>query len=109
VHEQSVELSTEGVSPAVKDTVYRTMAEIMGLQPGYSGGRGGSMHLRWKEAGVIGTNAIVGGGVPTAAGAAWSQQRDGQGKVVLTAFGDGSCHIGNVLETFNLAALYDLP
>jgi len=109
VHEQSIESSSDGFSPALKDTVYRTMAEIMGLQPGYSGGRGGSMHLRWKEAGVIGTNAIVGGGVPTAAGAAWSQQRDGQGKVVLTAFGDGSCHIGNVLETFNLAALYDLP
>ena len=27
-------------------------------------GRGGSMHLQWKEAGAMGTNAIVGGGVP---------------------------------------------
>ena len=28
------------------DAVYRFMAEIMGLQPGYCEGRGGSMHMR---------------------------------------------------------------
>ena len=39
--------------------VRRTMAEIMGLADGYCGGRGGSMHLRWKEAGFLGSNAIV--------------------------------------------------
>jgi 2-oxoisovalerate dehydrogenase E1 component len=94
---------------AVADLLYRTMAEIMGLTPGFCNGRGGSMHLRWDEAGVIGTNAIVGGGVPLANGAAWTKKREGNGDVVLTFFGDGSCHIGNVLESLNLAALYDLP
>jgi len=97
-------------TPAVVgEVLYRTMAEILGLSPGYCKGRGGSMHLRWKEAGVIGTNAIVGGGVPLANGAAWSRKRAGRNEVVFTFFGDGACHIGNVLESLNLAALYDLP
>ena len=94
---------------SIQDLVYRTMAEILGLSPGYCKGRGGSMHLRWDEAGVIGTNAIVGGGVPLANGAAWNKKTEGNGEIVLTAYGDGSCHIGNVLESLNLAALYDLP
>ena len=46
----------------------RSLAEICGLDRGFCRGRGGSMHLQWKEAGAIGTNAIVGGGVPLAAG-----------------------------------------
>ena len=99
----------EPISEAVLELIYRTMAEIMGLSPGFCKGRGGSMHLRWDEAGVLGTNAIVGGGVPLANGAAWSKQREGNNEVVFTSFGDGSCHIGNVLESLNLAALYDLP
>ena len=94
---------------AIHVLVYRTMAEILGLSPGYCKGRGGSMHLRWDEAGVIGTNAIVGGGVPLANGAAWAKKIEGNNNIVLTAYGDGSCHIGNVLESLNLAALYDLP
>jgi len=99
---------TETPGP-VRDLLYRTMAEIMGLSPGFCKGRGGSMHLRWDEAGVIGTNAIVGGGVPLANGAAWSRKRLGTGEVVFTFLGDGACHIGNFLESLNLAALYDLP
>ncbi len=94
---------------AVNDLLYRTMAEILGLSPGFCKGRGGSMHLRWDDAGVIGTNAIVGGGVPLANGAAWSKQRQDNGEVVFTFLGDGACHIGNFLESLNLAALYDLP
>ena len=94
---------------AIQALVYSTMAEILGLSPGYCKGRGGSMHLRWDEAGVIGTNAIVGGGVPLANGAAWAKKVEGNNDIVLTAYGDGSCHIGNVLESLNLAALYDLP
>ena len=93
----------------IQTLIYRCMAEILGLAPGYCKGRGGSMHLRWDEAGVIGTNAIVGGAVPLANGAAWTKKTEGDNNIVLTAFGDGSCHIGNTLESLNLAALYDLP
>ena len=55
-----------GVSEEVREVLLRTLAEICGLDRGFSHGRGGSMHLQWKEAGAMGTNAIVGGGVPQA-------------------------------------------
>ncbi len=85
------------------------MAEILGLAQGYCRGRGGSMHLRWTDAGNLGTNAIVGGGVPMAAGAAWAHKRAGTGDAVFTYFGDGAVNIGSVLETMNLAAAWKLP
>lgn len=89
--------------------IHRSMAEICGLEPGFGHGRGGSMHLRWAEAGAMGTNAIVGGGVPLAAGMAWARKRRGEGDVVFTFFGDGAANIGAVPETMNLASLWRLP
>jgi len=87
----------------------RTLSEIAGLAEGFCRGRGGSMHLKWKEAGVLGTNAIVGGGVPAAAGAAFAHRRSGSDNVVATYFGDGAVNIGSVLETMNLSAAWRLP
>ncbi|MCU1656196.1 MAG: transporter, partial [Pseudonocardiales bacterium] len=72
-------------------------------------GRGGSMHLQWKAAGAIGTNAIVGGGVPLAAGSAWAHRHAGTDAVAVTYFGDGAMNIGSTLESFNLAAAWKLP
>lgn len=93
----------------IRDLSRKTLAEILGLAPGFCKGRGGSMHLRWAESGNLGTNAIVGGGVPMAAGAAWAHKRAGTGDVVYTYFGDGATNIGSVLETMNLAAAWKLP
>ncbi|MEP9376124.1 thiamine pyrophosphate-dependent enzyme [Aquabacter sp. CN5-332] len=93
----------------VEPLLYRSLAEICGLEPGFGHGRGGSMHLRWGEAGAIGTNAIVGGGVPLAAGAAMAHKLAGTGDVAVTYFGDGAVNIGAVLETMNLAAAWNLP
>lgn len=93
----------------IRTLARRTLAEILGLSQGYCRGRGGSMHLRWAESGNLGTNAIVGGGVPMAAGAAWAHKRAGTGDVVYTYFGDGATNIGSVLETMNLAAAWKLP
>ncbi|WP_399895328.1 thiamine pyrophosphate-dependent enzyme [Streptomyces sp. BBFR51] len=93
----------------VKDVLRRTLAEICGLDQGWSRGRGGSMHLMWRQAGAMGTNAIVGGGVPQAAGFAWNQRQAGTDAVTVTYFGDGAVNIGSVLETFNLAAAWKLP
>jgi 2-oxoisovalerate dehydrogenase E1 component len=62
------------VTPEVAEVLQRTLAEILGLAQGYCAGRGGSMHLQWFEAGALGTNAIVGGGVPMATGNAWAQK-----------------------------------
>ena len=96
-------------SADIRDAVLRTMAEIAGLDRGFSHGRGGSMHLQMKEAGAMGTNAIVGGGVPLAAGFAWSHKFAGTDAVSVTYFGDGAINIGSTLESFNLAAAWKLP
>ncbi len=97
------------VSPEVRDVLTRSLAEICGLSRGYCKGRGGSMHLQWKEAGAMGTNAIVGGGVPQAAGFAWANKHAGTDAVSITYFGDGAVNIGSVLESMNLAAAWHLP
>ena len=75
------------VTPEVQEVLQRTLAEILGLAQGYCAGRGGSMHLQWLEAGALGTNAIVGGGVPMAAGNAWAQQHSGTSDITVTYFG----------------------
>lgn len=93
----------------LRDVLQRTLAEICGLGQGYCGGRGGSMHLQWKEAGALGTNAIVGGAVPFAAGFAWADKHAGTDSVSVTYFGDGAMNIGSVLETLNLTSAWDLP
>ena len=85
------------------------LADILGLSEGWSGGRGGSMHLRNDAYGVIGTNAIVAAGMPIACGAAWAEKTRQTGNVVVTFFGDGAVHQGTAHEAMNLAALYDLP
>ena len=101
--------SLPDITPEVHEVLRRTLAEICGLAQGYCRGRGGSMHLQWREAGAMGTNAIVGGGVPQAAGYAWNMRRAGTDAVSVTYFGDGAVNIGSVLETFNLAAAWHLP
>ncbi|MCO6049324.1 thiamine pyrophosphate-dependent enzyme [Mesorhizobium sp. RP14(2022)] len=108
-------VKADGIDPQtafgddVRGLSKKTLAEILGLAQGFCRGRGGSMHLRWSEAGNLGTNAIVGGGVPMAAGAAFTHKKAGTGDVVYSYFGDGATNIGSVLETMNLAAAWKLP
>jgi 2-oxoisovalerate dehydrogenase E1 component len=97
------------VSADLQTVLQRTLAEILGLAQGFCRGRGGSMHLQWFEAGALGTNAIVGGGVPLAAGNAWAQKHSETSDFTMTYFGDGAVNIGSVLETMNLAAAWKLP
>ena len=97
------------VPPEVATVLQRTLAEILGLAQGFCSGRGGSMHLQWFEAGALGTNAIVGGGVPMAAGNAWAQKHSGTDDLTVTYFGDGAANIGSVLESLNLTSAWDLP
>ena len=94
---------------AMQEVVHRSMAEIMGLSPGYCGGRGGSMHMRWDQAGVLGTNAIVGGNPPQAVGYALAEKLRRSGNLTVTFFGDGAMQNGAAYESLNMAALYDLP
>ena len=97
------------VTPQMQEVLQRTLAEILGLAQGFCSGRGGSMHLQWFEAGALGTNAIVGGGVPMAAGNAWAQRQSGTSDITVTYFGDGAANIGSVLESLNLTSAWQLP
>ena len=100
---------TDELPAQVRTILLRSLAEICGLARGFCKGRGGSMHLLWKEAGAMGTNAIVGGGVPQAAGFAFAHRQAGTDAVSVTYFGDGAVSIGSTLETLNLASAWHLP
>jgi 2-oxoisovalerate dehydrogenase E1 component len=93
----------------MQDMVTRTMAEILGLKTGFCGGRGGSMHLRYPPAGVLGSNAIVGGNLPHAVGYALADKHLGSDGISVAFFGDGAMQMGTTYESINLAALYNLP
>lgn len=96
--------------PTTMTTVVRqTYAEILGLKTGYCGGRGGSMHLRHAEAGILGSNAIVGGNPSHAVGYAFADALRQHEAVSVAFFGDGAAQTGAFYEAMNLAALYNTP
>ena len=84
-------------------------AEMLGKQQGCCRGRGGSMHLFDRERRFYGGNAIVGGGLPLAAGLAMADQRLRPGAVTACFFGEGAVGEGVFHETMNLAELWRLP
>lgn len=94
---------------SMQEVLYRTYAEILGLAPGYCGGRGGSMHLRYPEAGIFGSNAIVGGNPSHAVGYAFADKFNNRPHISVTFFGDGAMQSGAAYEAMNLAALYSTP
>jgi pyruvate dehydrogenase E1 component alpha subunit len=85
------------------------MAEIYGRETGLCKGRGGSMHVADFSRGMIGANAIVGGGVALATGAGLSAQVRGTDQVAVAFFGDGAANQGVLHESLNLAAIWNLP
>lgn len=99
----------QGFPQAAQEVVFKTYSEILGLKSGYCGGRGGSMHLREPEAGVLGSNAIVGGNIPHAVGYALADKMRGERAISVAFFGDGAMQIGTAYEAMNLAALYTTP
>jgi len=85
------------------------LGEIMGRTIGPVGGLGGSMHLSDPDIGLLPTFAIIGAGIPVAAGAALTAQVLGTGAVAVSIFGDGASNIGAFHEGINLAAIWKLP
>jgi len=99
----------EPLTPEMQQAVNKTLGEIMGLRDGWCQGRGGSMHLYDRESGNLGSNAIVGGGIPLATGAAWAEALRGRDTVVVSFFGDGAINQGCFHEVANMAGLYGVP
>jgi acetoin:2,6-dichlorophenolindophenol oxidoreductase subunit alpha len=87
----------------------RMFAELLGKGAGYCGGKGGSMHIADPETGNLGANAIVGGSLAIATGAALSAQTRGTDQVAVCFFGDGAANQGLFLESMNMAAIWSLP
>jgi pyruvate dehydrogenase E1 component alpha subunit len=85
------------------------MAEMFGKVEGASRGRGGSMHIFDAARRFYGGNAIVGGGLPVAAGLALADRMRGLDRVTACFFGEGAVAEGEFHETMNLAALWGLP
>ena len=67
------------------------------------------MHIVDFANGMLGTNGIVGGGIPIATGAAIAASYLQNGAVALSFFGDGASNQGVLFESLNLAALWRLP
>ncbi len=85
------------------------MAEIFGKETGLCGGKGGSMHIADLDKGMLGANAIVGGGPPLAIGAALTAKTRKNNHVALSFSGDGASNQGTVFEAMNMAVVLKLP
>ncbi|WP_308911205.1 thiamine pyrophosphate-dependent enzyme [Pseudokordiimonas caeni] len=92
-----------GIAPAI------VAAEIMGRTGSLSGGLGGTQHLVPAGGLFMGSNGIVGGQVPLAAGAAFAARSKGNGGIAVAFFGEGAAQQGGVMETMNLAIVLGLP
>jgi pyruvate dehydrogenase E1 component alpha subunit len=85
------------------------MAELLGRASGYCKGKGGSMHIADVDAGILGANGIVGGGIGLATGAALASKLAGRDDVAVCFFGDGALNQGIFHEAANMAAIWRLP
>ncbi|WP_263771627.1 thiamine pyrophosphate-dependent dehydrogenase E1 component subunit alpha [Propionivibrio soli] len=102
-HRSAGHLLARGADPG------RLLAEVMGREGGYCGGRSGSLHIAVKELGVVLTSTIVGGELAMAPGVALSRSMLGLPGIVVCFFGDGAACEGRFHESLNLAALWNLP
>lgn len=85
------------------------MAELYGKRDGCCGGRGGTMHLYDPSVGLFGTNGLVGGGLPSAVGAAFSAKYRKSRGASVAFFGDGATNHAAFHESLNLAGVFDAP
>ncbi len=87
----------------------RILAEILGKKSGYCKGKGGSMHIADFGVGMLGATAVVGAGIPIAAGAGLSIKLRGTDQVVACFFGEGASNQGTFHEGINMASIWALP
>ena len=84
------------------------ISEILGKQSGCSGGKGGSMHIKGRDNGFMGSMPIVAGTISIAVGAALALEREGE-QISVSYFGDGASEEGAFHESLNFAAKFNAP
>jgi TPP-dependent pyruvate/acetoin dehydrogenase alpha subunit len=87
----------------------KLFSEILGKANGCSGGKGGSMHIKSPENGLIGTMPIVSSTIPIAVGAALALKNRPSSNISVAFFGDGATEEGVFHESLNLASNLSLP
>jgi TPP-dependent pyruvate/acetoin dehydrogenase alpha subunit len=85
------------------------LAELYGKSAGTCKGRGASMHFVDPAVGHLGSNAIVGGHLGVATGAALWNSLTEQPRVTVAFFGEGAVGQGLFHEALNMAGLWKLP
>ncbi len=89
--------------------IHGMMAEIYGKASGVCVGKGGSMHIADLDTGMMGANGILGAGAPLVCGAALAAKFQNNQGVAISFVGDGASNQGMMLESLNLATVWNLP
>lgn len=84
------------------------LLEFLGHPKGLCAGKGGHMHLFSKEH-LIASSGIVGSSGPAAVGFALVIQVKKQKNISVAFFGEGAINQGMMLESMNLASVWNLP
>jgi TPP-dependent pyruvate/acetoin dehydrogenase alpha subunit len=101
-HRGSAAFLMRGVDPVL------LLHEMLGHDDGLCGGRGGHMHLFSKEH-LAASSGIVGAEGPTVVGFAVAAQYLRPGAIAVAFFGEGAMNQGMLMESINLAAVWNLP
>ncbi len=101
-HRGSAAFLMRGVDPVL------LLREMLGRADGLCGGQGGHMHLFSREH-LAASSGIVGAEGPAAIGFALAAQYLRPGMIAVAFFGDGAINQGMLMESINLAALWNLP
>ncbi len=101
-HRGTPPLLMRGVDPVL------ILRELLGKSDGLCGGMGGHMHLFSREH-LAASSGIVGASGPAAAGFALASKYLRPGSVAVAFFGEGAANQGMMLETLNLAVVWNLP
>ena len=88
-------------------SVKQIMGEMLEMRNGLNHGKGGSVHMYFKN--IFGGNGIVGAQVPVGTGIAFAQKYNNTGNITVNLYGDGAANQGQVFESYNLAKPWNLP
>ncbi|PWU15146.1 MAG: dehydrogenase [Verrucomicrobia bacterium] len=100
---------THGPALAKGLDMNRLMAELFGRTTGCANSFGGSMHLVDPDNGMLGSSALVGGGIALGVGAALAAKLEKRDQFCVSWFGDGAVDSGAFWESLNFAALKAVP